>query len=93
MCGAFVIPSYIYNRHKKYKEILREERGLKPGEEIDVENGPWDLDDLSYHKVWFDDKEERQLNSKQLKRKREIRKLEEEIYGKDAFGAQLPKPK
>jgi hypothetical protein len=91
LSGAFVIPLYIYQRHKKYKEQLRIERGLKPGEQIDVENGPWDLDDLSYHKVWYNDKEERALNTSTLRRKREIRKLEEELYGKDAFGATLPK--
>ena len=91
LIGAFAIPIYIYNRHKTYKEFLRQERGLKPGEQIDLENGPWDIDDISSHKLWFDDKEERLKTYQRLMKKKEIRQLEEEIYGKDAFGASIYK--
>lgn len=87
LIGAFAIPSYIYNHQKKYKEFLRQERGLKPGEQIDLENGPWDIDDISSHKLWYDDKEERTKTYQKLMKKKEIRKLEEEIYGKEAFGS------
>ena len=85
LVGAFLIPFYIYNRHTKFKEFLRTERGLKPGEEIDVENGKWDLDELASHRKWYEDQSEKIKTHQQLTQKNEIRKLEEQLYGKNAF--------
>jgi hypothetical protein len=87
--GAFLLPLYIYNRHKTYKEYIMQERGLKPDDEIDLENGPFELDEISYHKAWDNDPTERKKNLIKLSRKIEIRKLEEEIYGPEAFGASV----
>jgi hypothetical protein len=90
LLGAFILPLYIYNRHKTYKEFILKERGMKPGEELDLENGPFELDDISVHKVWYQDQEEKVKSLRKLTRKNEIRRLEEEIYGPEAFGAKKP---
>ena len=78
--GAVMMPAYIYYRNKKYKEFIMAERGLTPGEDIDFETHKFDIDDMSQHRRFFDDREERKKAIERLSRKKEIRKLEEELY-------------
>jgi len=85
MFGAIILPVYLYYRNKKYKEILMAERGIKPGEEVDLENGKWDIDDFSNHRRFYEDKEERKKTIKKLTVQNEIKKLENELYPKGGF--------
>lgn len=80
VCGAVLMPLYIYYRNKQYKEFIMAERGIKPGEEIDLENGRFELDDISTHRRFFVDTEERQKSMEKLSRKKEIKRLENELY-------------
>jgi len=83
--GAVVLPVYLYYRHKKYKEIVMAERGIKPGEEVDLENGKWDIDDFSNHRRFYEDKEERKKTLKKLAVQKEIKQLENELYPSGGF--------
>lgn len=85
VCGAVLMPLYIYYRNKQYKEFIMAERGIKPGEEIDLENGRFELDDISTHRRFFVDREEREENMKKLKVKKEIKRLENELYPKPVY--------
>ena len=77
--GVFMVPFYIYESQKKFKEEFQRYWGIKPGEDIDFDK--IDIDDLSRHKEWMDFQKERERDAATLKRKQEILKLEKELYG------------
>lgn len=85
VCGAFVLPIYLYFRSKSYKEFIQNERGIRPGDDVDLENMKYDIDDISSHKRFYVDREEKQKSQQKLAIHKEIRKLENELYPEGGF--------
>jgi len=84
LIGAALIPAYVYYRNKQYYSFIKEERGLKDGEELDVENGKFDIDEISVHRNFLSELQEENVeNYKKLKRKRLINELEKDTYTKE----------
>jgi len=90
-CGAFFLPVYIWFRNKSYKEFIMNERGIKPGEDVDLENMKWDIDDISSHKRFYVDREEKQKSMEKLAVHKEIRKLESELYPEGGYQSPFSK--
>ena len=83
MFGIFAIPAYFYKKIQPSRKLMREKKGFSP-ENFDLETFKGDIDEISVHKN-YNTQYKKEIEDYKLKKfiiKKEIKGLENELYGK-----------
>ena len=83
--GMFAIPYYYYKRERPFKKMADKNRKIIDDVVYKCENSKYDIDDISLHEDYntLYKKEIEEYKIKKFKVKREIKKLENELYKED----------